>query len=163
MAQTIDLGRLRFYHRVAYSGATTYELNDVVTYGGVSYVYIYATNTSGNLPTDATYWSKMVDGVDPRSAWTTGTAYYPGDIVVRGASSYLALLAHTSGTFSTDLTNNKWEELTRGFRWRNTWATSTAYLKDDVVFYDGNAYIASTDFTSNSTLFSNDSNWLLLS
>ena len=34
----IDLGRLRFYHQGAYSGATTYEINDVVSYGGKSYV-----------------------------------------------------------------------------------------------------------------------------
>jgi hypothetical protein len=163
MSQVIDLGRIRFYHRGAYNAGTTYELNDVVTYGGASYVYIYAATASGNLPTNATYWSKLADGLDQRGAWTTATAYYPGDVVTRGGSNYVALLAHTSGTFATDLSAAKWEELTRGFRWRSNWATSTSYLKDDVVFVNGNAYVATADFTSDSSAFANDTNWQLFS
>lgn len=163
MTQSIDLGRLRFFHRGAYNGATTYEVNDVVTYGGAGYVYIYATNASGNLPTNTTYWSKLVDGIDPRSDWATSTAYYPGDVVVRGGAAYHALLAHTSGTFSTDLAAGKWETLVRGMRWRSSWATSTSYLKDDVVYYDGNAYIATADFSSNASSFANDVSWELFS
>ena len=163
MTQSIDLGRLRFYHRGSYNNGTTYELNDVVSYGGAAYVYIYATNASGNLPTNATYWSKLADGLDQRGAWATSTAYYPGDVVTRGGNNYVALLAHTSGTFLTDLTAAKWELLTGGFRWRGNYATSTSYLKDDVVFYNGNAYIAGTEFTSNTTSFDNDVDWTLFS
>lgn len=41
--------------------------------------------------------------------WVTATAYVPGDQVVSGAVTYACLIAHTSGTFATDLTALKWQ------------------------------------------------------
>ena len=130
----IDLGRLRFYHQGAYNGATTYEMNDVVTYGDKSFVYTSTTNAAGNLPTNATYWSLMAGGQDYKGAWVTATAYKVDDIVVRGGSTYICLIANTSGTFATDLAAAKWESFVRGIRDRGSWAANTAYLKDDAVY-----------------------------
>jgi len=152
----IDLGRLRFYHQGVYSSATTYEMNDVVAYGGKSYVYINTTNASNNLPTNATYWSVMSEGQDYKGNWATATAYVVDDIVVRGGSTYICLIANTSGTFSTDLAANKWESFTRGIRNRGSWAANTAYLKDDVVYNGIDYAIATSDFTSNSPGFANE-------
>ena len=156
MTQSIDLGRLRFYFRGAYASGTTYEINDVVIYGGSSYVYIYATNASGNLPTSTTYWSKIAEGLDHRGAWATATSYFPNDLVIRGGQVYLCLLANTSGTFATDLAASKWELFAGGTRFRSAFATSTAYLLNDVVSYSGNTYIATSDFTSNASSFATD-------
>lgn len=152
----IDLGRLRFYHQGAYSGATTYEINDVVSYGGKSYVYINTTNASGNLPTNTTYWRVMSEGQDYKGNWATTTAYVVDDIVVRGGSTYICLVAHTSGTFATDLAANKWESYVRGLRNRGSWAANTAYLKDDVVYNGIDYAIATSDFTSNSPGFADE-------
>jgi hypothetical protein len=146
----IDLGRLRFYHQGAYNSGTTYEINDVVTYGGKSYVYINTTNASNNLPTNATYWSVMSEGQDYKGNWATATAYLVDDIVVRGGSTYICLIAHTSGTFATDLAANKWQSFTRGLRNRSFWATTTAYLVDDVVTNGISYYVALLDHTSGS-------------
>lgn len=44
-----------------------------------------------------------------RSAWLTSTAYVKNDLVSQAGNSYICLVAHTSGTFSTDLTAAKWE------------------------------------------------------
>jgi hypothetical protein len=44
-----------------------------------------------------------------RSAWTTGRSYAKNDLVSEAGNSYICLTAHTSGTFSTDLTALKWE------------------------------------------------------
>ena len=144
----IDLGRLRFYHQGAYNGATTYEMNDVVTYGDKSFVYISTTNAAGNLPTNATYWSLMAGGQDYKGAWVTATAYKVDDIVVRGGSTYICLIANTSGTFATDLAAAKWESFVRGIRDRGSWAANTAYLKDDAVYNGVDYSIAQSDFTS---------------
>jgi hypothetical protein len=146
----IDLGRLRFYHQGAYNSGTTYEINDVVTYGGKSYVYINTTNASNNLPTNATYWSVMSEGQDYKGNWATATAYLVDDIVVRGGSTYICLVAHTSGTFATDLAANKWQSFTRGLRNRSFWATTTAYLVDDIVTNGISYYVALIDHTSGS-------------
>jgi hypothetical protein len=44
-----------------------------------------------------------------RNAWTTGQAYVKNDLVREAGSAYICLVAHTSGTFSTDLVASKWE------------------------------------------------------
>lgn len=42
-------------------------------------------------------------------SWATATAYTKDDLVREDGSSYICLEAHTSGTFSTDLSANLWE------------------------------------------------------
>jgi len=44
-------------------------------------------------------------------AWATSTAYIVGQKVHESGNFYNCLVAHTSGTFSTDLTANKWIKL----------------------------------------------------
>lgn len=44
-----------------------------------------------------------------KGAWATTTAYIVNDLVREDGNSYICIEAHTSGTFSTDLTANKWE------------------------------------------------------
>ena len=55
----------------AYSAGTAYVVNDVVSYNNSSYICIL--NSTGNLPTNATYWSLMAlagagDVVGPASS-----------------------------------------------------------------------------------------------
>jgi hypothetical protein len=47
-----------------------------------------------------------------RGAWLTSTVYAVNDIVTETSRVYLCLVAHTSGTFATDLAANKWALLT---------------------------------------------------
>lgn len=51
-----DLGKVAYFNKGTYNSETTYEINDVVTYQGSSYVSL-GNNNQGNLPTNATYWS----------------------------------------------------------------------------------------------------------
>ena len=96
---TVNLGRIKFVWQGAYSGATAYVADDVVSYNGSSYICILAS--TGNLPTNATYWSQMssagtngTNGTDLTSTLTT-----QGDIVYRNASGLARLGAGTSGQF----------------------------------------------------------------
>ena len=41
-------------------------------------------------------------------AWVTATAYVVGDLVTSSSRQYQCLVAHTSGTFATDLAAGKW-------------------------------------------------------
>lgn len=41
--------------------------------------------------------------------WVTATAYVVGDTVFNGSAFYRCLVAHTAGTFATDLAASKWE------------------------------------------------------
>ena len=97
MTTLIDLGKLRFNFNGVYSSATQYELNDCVTYGGNVYAYTNTTATTGNLPTNTTYWTLMVQGFAWLGNWATATPYKINDIVFSGISSYLVVADYTSG------------------------------------------------------------------
>jgi hypothetical protein len=91
---TINLGAIKFNWKGAYSGATAYVVDDVVSYNGAS--YICTATSTGNLPTDTNFWDQMssagTDGTDLTSTLTT-----QGDIVYRDASGLQRLGAGTSG------------------------------------------------------------------
>lgn len=139
----------------AWSNSTAYKIGEVVTYGGSLYRAL-SDNTNVN-PTVTATWDKLVSGLRNRGAWSTTTAYVVDDIVTRGGNSYVALEVHTSGTFETDLAAAKWQLLNTGLRWRGNWATTTAYIKDDVVRdqVTTSTYIATQDHTSGA-LFATD-------
>ena len=94
---TINLGSIKFKWQGAYAGGTAYTVDDVVSYNGSSYICIAAS--TGNLPTNATYWEQMssagtngTDGTDLTSTLST-----QGDIVYRDGSGLARLGAGTSG------------------------------------------------------------------
>ncbi len=90
----------------AYVGATAYVVNDAVSYNGSSYICIL--NSTGNLPTDTTYWSlvaqKGSDGLgtgdmlasvyDPTNV--AGDAF-DMDNMVEGTNNKLVSAAEKSG------------------------------------------------------------------
>lgn len=86
---TLDLGKIKFVWKGTYSGATAYETDDVVSYLGTSYICILAS--TGNLPTNATYWNVLAQGSDVSVLNTRGQILY------RGASAPAALNPTTSG------------------------------------------------------------------
>jgi hypothetical protein len=49
-----------------------------------------------------------LSAVNPRGNWTTATTYAQKDIVVESSVVYICVIAHTSGTFSTDLSSGYW-------------------------------------------------------
>ena len=98
---TVNLGRIKFVWQGAYSGATAYVADDVVSYNGSSYICILAS--TGNLPTNATYWSIMssagTNGTNGTDVGTTITTQ--GDILYRNASGLARLGAGTNGQVLT--------------------------------------------------------------
>ena len=91
---TINLGSIKFNWKGVYAGGTAYAVDDVVSYNGSSYVCILAS--TGNLPTNGTYFSVMsqagTDGTDLTSTLTT-----QGDILYRDGSGLQRLGAGTAG------------------------------------------------------------------
>jgi hypothetical protein len=53
------------------------------------------------------------DAFVQRGAWVTLTVYAVGDVVQESSDTYLCLVAHTAGTFATDLAAMKWALLTQ--------------------------------------------------
>lgn len=156
MAQIIDLGRIRFYFKGVYSSSTTYELNDVVKYGGSTYVYINSTQSLNNLPTNTAYWAKMTDGVQYEDNYSGSTSYQQNDIVIYGSQTYIAL-SDTVGNVPTNATY--WKIFTGGIGVRGDWVTSTVYYPKDVVKRGGTLYIANETHTSSAQFSTDSSKW----
>lgn len=77
----------------------------------------------------------------PKGDWVTATSYVAGDMVIYNDAAYVCLLAHTSGTFITDLTAAYWQ------LWANNAITG---VPSDVDVWSGDA--VTTDFTLSITL-----------
>jgi hypothetical protein len=94
---TINLGSIKFKWKGTYAGGTAYTVDDVVEYNGSSYICILAS--TGNLPTNATYFEQMssagtngTDGTDLTSTLTT-----QGDLLYRDGSGLQRLAKGTAG------------------------------------------------------------------
>ena len=62
-----------------------------------------------------------------RGPWVTATAYTLNDAVSFGGSSYVCVIAHTSGTWSIDLTAVNWQLMAQG--------TTTNTTAGDITYY----------------------------
>jgi hypothetical protein len=159
MAQILDLGKFRFDYRGSYAGGTTYERNDVVTYGGNVYVYKLTTATAGNLPTDTAFWDLMVEGFNYRGIWATGTDYLISDLVSYGGKIYIALRDTVGDNPVTSASD--WSVFVDGIQYEGSWASGTSYQKGDVVKYGGNIWIAVNNNSASAPTSSN-ANWDIL-
>lgn len=144
MTQLIDLGKLRFYFAGSYNSSVEYELNDIVKYGGNVYVYTHALATTGNLPTNTTYWAVMVEGINFLGTYSTGTGYKPGDAVTHGANMYLC---ENPSTGNTPPNSTYWSLIASGIQYSGAFSSGGSYQKDDIVTYGGSVYIALQDTT----------------
>jgi hypothetical protein len=96
--------------------STSYASDDVVAYGGNTFLSLEPHASGVDFPTDlaSNKWQKFSSGVDYKGAWTTGTYYKVDDIVKDGISTYICLADHTSSNFATDVAATKWEFFARG-------------------------------------------------
>ena len=147
MTQVIDLGKLRFYFAGQYNNSTTYEQNDVVKYGGNVYVYIYGLKTSGNHPTNNTYWRLMIEGFSFDGNWDSTATYNVGDGVALGGKVYISVKQSTN--VNPQGRDSFWSTFVDGIQWEGTYAQDSAYTANDVVKYGGSTYIAKQNTTGN--------------
>ena len=141
---TVNLGRIKFVWQGAYSGATAYVADDVVSYNGSSYICILAS--TNNLPTNTTYWSIMssagTNGTNGTDVGTTITTQ--GDLLYRDASGLQRLGAGTSGQFlktNGSGANPAWATLSSDFvKITSTNITSSVASVDIDGFFDDTTY-----------------------
>jgi hypothetical protein len=60
--QLIDLGNIRFIWKGEHVQANTYELNDVVRYNNIVWIYTNPVPAANIVITNTAYWSRMVEG-----------------------------------------------------------------------------------------------------
>jgi hypothetical protein len=145
MTQLIDLGKLRFNFAGNWSNSTTYELNDIVKYGGNVYVYTYALSTSGYLPTNTTYWTLMIAGVNFVGAYSPTTFYPIGTAVSYGSVVYVSIADNTG---VTPPNASYWSQFANGIEYMGVYSGTASYKKNDIVSYGPSAYLALQDNTA---------------
>jgi hypothetical protein len=149
----------------SYNAGTTYQDGDVVSYGGYTYVYVNSTPSSGNTPTDDSYWDVITTGYNNTGNYAHGTTYKTGDVVKYGGNSYVANANHTNQyPANTDGTTNTsyWDLVVEGFNYRGTYDAALSYSIGDVVRYISSSYIQLKDRQTNVTPGTDGTVWQLI-
>jgi hypothetical protein len=150
-----------------YNASTTYDIGSVVTYEGSSYACIKEPALD-KMPTDSSYWVIVakkgdtgISGLTAKGAYSGLIAYSVNDVVEYLGSAYVCYVA-SQGVLPTDTT--KWAILvTKGAAgdqgpkgdtgasivWKGDYATGTAYAVNDVVIYEGSAWVCVGTSTGN--------------
>ena len=168
------LGRIRFVWKATWSTGTTYYKDDVVRFGGKTYLCQIGHTASADFNTDLdinpTKWNLMSDGQRWRDEWAVSTIYEEGDLVKYGGTVYICIDGHTSAsTAASGLETNSgdWNQFVEGTDWKNDWTVSTRYKLNDIVRYGGINYICITGHTSAATtdlgLENSSANWQVYS
>ena len=94
------LGRIRFVWKGDWATGSIYYKDDVIAFGGKSYICIQGHTSDSDFFTDLdsvpSKWSLVSDGQTWKGDWTNGTAYVYNDIVKYGSKLYLCDTIHTS-------------------------------------------------------------------
>ena len=147
------LGRIKFKWRGNWAASTSYLIDDVVKYGGNSYVAIanHTSPANENLfytspGTYTDYWSLQAESLFFKGTYANSTWYKLNDLVSYGQRLYRTTTAHTSS--STILDTSKFELYQDGVDYKGDWTASTYYKVNDVVKFGGTQYKVTTAHTS---------------
>ena len=137
------LGRLKFNWRGTWAATTAYVIDDIVKFGGNTYICIANHTSSASEPsfytTDLANWNVHVPGYEVKGAWAATTFYKLNDLVTYGNTVYNCTTQHTSSS-SFDAT--KFTIYQQGLKWEDSWSSSTEYQPGDIVSYAGYTYTA---------------------
>ncbi len=174
------LGRIRFIWKDEWSEATTYYKDDVVRYGGKTFMcvvgHISQTDFMLDLNDSTPKWQQFADGQTWRGDWATGAVYRINDIVKYGGQLYICNTGHISdasaiggleSNLGDDSTSAYWDLYGEGFDYKGNWTINTRYKVNDIVKYGSRIYICTTFHVSAPNLTSglelNQASWDVIS
>jgi hypothetical protein len=139
-----NLGRIKFKWRGDWAISTAYLIDDIVKYGGNTYVVIVNHTSAASISgfyTDLSNskYSLHTEGLFFKGNWAGSTFYKLNDLVKYGAYQYRCILQHTSG--GSFAIGSNWEVFTEGLQWEDSYNSGTTYQDGDVVTYGGYAYV----------------------
>jgi hypothetical protein len=149
------LGRLRFVWKGVWVAGTPYVKDDIIKYGGSSFVCISAHTANSDFDVDLSgdKWQLMSTGFEWKNdPWTPETLYKFNDVVRYGGSIYISTENHTSAEsipdFYSDLSTGKWELLIKGQSWEGIWQPTTFYKVGDIVKYGSSTFLCTVPHIS---------------
>ena len=147
------LGRIRFVWKGAWYTGALYSVDDVVRYGGRTYICVVNHTSSAEFQDDLTAanWALMSDGQEWKGDWQVNTTYKPNDVVKYGGYIYICNTGHISNVdvnVGLEGDSAKWDLFIEGFDYKSDWATDTRYKVNDLVRYGATVYLCVTEHTS---------------
>lgn len=103
-----DSIRESFDNTLSLDGSTPNAMNADLDLNGNALLNVGTIDVT-NLTLDGQTITDLASVPEWRSTWLTATSYAKNDLVKINGNVYICLITHTSGTFSTDLTDLKWE------------------------------------------------------
>jgi len=151
--QLIDLGNIRFIWKGDWVQANTYELNDVVRYNNIVWVYINQIPTANTLVTNTTYWSRMVEGSEiPPTENNAGKVLKTDGTLTFWSDSFDTFLIGQDIT--TFITAAGLTDVALGIE-----GSSTSFVQAALV-NTGSGSSSSADFIAYASNGTNDSGWI---
>lgn len=108
LSQNWDAIEEAFDNTLSLDGSTPNAMNADLDLNGNGLLNVGAIDVD-NLTLNGQTVTDLATVPEWRSAWVTATSYAKNDLVKTAGNVYICLVAHTSGTFATDLTALKWE------------------------------------------------------
>ena len=108
LSQNWDAIEEAFDNTLSLDGSTPNAMNADLDLNGNGLLNVGAIDVE-NLTLNGQTITDLATVPEWRSAWVTATSYAKNDLVKTNGNVYICLVAHTSGTFATDLTALKWE------------------------------------------------------
>ena len=165
-----DLYATSFDFKGEWNTTTRYKVNDVVRFGGISYVCNTGHTSSSTLSTDSdgleqdqSKWDVYAKGFDWKGDWVTTTRYKKNDVVRYGGTTYVCNTGHAAAatdTLGLEQDQGLWDYFHKGLVYLGTWSPSSVrYKVNDLVKYGADLWICVDDHTS-ASLFA-EANWSL--
>jgi len=158
------LGRLKFKWQGNWTASTAYVIDDIVKYGGNSYVcttnHTSTTAETSFYSSDNAKWSVHTEGIVNKGDWAASTWYKINDVFKYGNTQYRVTAGFTSAATFSDSNTTVYLE---GLKYEDTWTASTEYQVGDIVTYGGYSYSAKTNHSSATVPNSDATNWAVLS
>lgn len=160
------LGRIRFIWKNNWAAATTYVKDDIVRYGGKTFLCVIGHVADSDFYDDLnnipTRWNQVSDGSAWKEDWTVNTYYKINDIVKFGGILYLCNEGHLSNALASsgaspevtaglEADQSKWDLYATSFDWKTDWNAATRYKKNDIVRYGSTSYVCTVGHTSAAT------------
>ena len=150
------LGRIKFKWRGDWAVDTAYLIDDVIKYGGNTYVCIQNHTSPNNQNifytspgTYTAYWSLQSESLFNKGTYANSTWYKLNDLVKYGQRQFRCTTAHTSS--STVLDATKFELYQDQVDYKGDWTASTYYKVNDIFKFGAYQYKVTTAHTSGAT------------
>ena len=140
--------------------ATTYKVNQIVTFNGATYIAITAHSATEPTTSGQTDWITMSGGLKFEGAWNIGTTYQINDLVTFNGTAFISISNHT-GTQPEPAGNAAWAVFAGGFQFEGVWNSGIAYQTNDLVTFNGSSYIAISDHTGTQPEPAGNAAWIV--